>query len=86
MMSGRPSSVAARKNQVLVSLVIAASAIAFLSYNFLSSELAGKSKIIEQQDREILQYADTVAAQQEAIAQKTERLAELNSEIDALST
>ena len=78
-------SVTARKNQILVSIVIAASAIAFMSYFFLSSELAGKARIIEQQRLEIQQQEQAIAGQQQELAEKTGKLAELDSKIDALS-
>ncbi len=85
-MSGRPSSVTTRKNQILVLMVIAASAIALMSYISLSSELGGKSTIIEQQGLEIQQYEKAVADQQLELAEKTTRLAELDSKIDTLSS
>lgn len=84
-MSGT-GSVITRKNQILVSMVIAASAIALMSYFSLSSELAGKSRIIEQQGLEIQQYEKAVADQQLELAEKTTRLAELDSEINSLSS
>ncbi len=77
--------VTAHKSQILVSLVITASAIALLSYVFHSSELAGKVRIIEQQGLEIQQYEQAVAGQQRELAEKTTRLAELDSEIGALA-
>ncbi len=84
-MLGRSGSVTAHKDQVLVSLVIAASAIALSSHVFHSSELEGKASIIEEQGLEIQQYEEAVAGQQRELAEKTTRLAELDSEIDALS-
>jgi uncharacterized protein len=78
--------VAARKNQILISIVIAASAIALMSYIFLSSELAVKARIIEQQSLEIQQHEQAIAGQQQELAEKTTRLAELDSEINVLSS
>jgi uncharacterized protein len=79
-------SVGARKNQILISVAIAASAIALMSYIFLSSELAVKARIIEQQSLEIQQHEQAIAGQQQELAEKTTRLAELDSEISVLSS
>ncbi len=68
-----------------MSFVIAASAIALLSYIFVSSDLANKARVIEEQGLEIQRHEEAIAGQQREIAEKTARLAELDSEIDTLS-
>ncbi|HEY7734467.1 MAG TPA: S16 family serine protease [Nitrososphaera sp.] len=73
------------KNRILVSIVIAASTIALLSYIFVSSELANRARLIEEQNLEIQQYEKAIAGQQSELAEKTARLAELDSELERLS-
>ncbi|MCI0558200.1 MAG: hypothetical protein MN733_06870 [Nitrososphaera sp.] len=67
----------------IVAAVIAG-ILALTSYN-LSSDLASKSAVIDQQDQKIEQYMTAISAQKQEISEKSEQLEELDSQIEALS-